>query len=163
MPGLDPPFSIAQVGSTARPDHQELDSDPSRSPPGSIPPSEDTGTVVWDTSKLLPDTGIVGRALRTLVGYSDRPTGLQLIVYLATLALIFSLMKLLAPPPPVRTAPNGRARAEAGRAGEGHATRCPRPVCEGGSATRTQNKGIKSGRRNGPMDKAVAAWRTGRP
>ena len=62
------------------------------------------GTVVWDTSKLLPDTGIVGRALRTLVGYSDRPTGLQLIVYLATLALIFSLMKLLAPLPPARTA-----------------------------------------------------------
>ena len=57
------------------------------------------GTVVWDSSKVLSDHSLIGRALRTLVGYSDRPTGLQLIVYLATLTVIFSLMKLLAPPP----------------------------------------------------------------
>jgi high-affinity iron transporter len=62
------------------------------------------GTVVWDSSKVLSDHSLTGRALRTLVGYSDRPTGLQLIVYLATLTLIFSLMKLLAPAPPARTA-----------------------------------------------------------
>jgi high-affinity iron transporter len=57
------------------------------------------GTVVWDTSRYLPDTSIVGRALRTLLGYSDRPTVLQLVVYISTLAVIFALMKMLAPTP----------------------------------------------------------------
>ncbi len=53
---------------------------------------------VWDTSWLLSDTSIPGRALRTLVGYTERPTGMQLAVYLAVLAVMFTLMKLLAPP-----------------------------------------------------------------
>jgi len=56
--------------------------------------------VVWDSSWLLPDASFLGRALRTLIGYSDRPTGMQLVVYLATLAVMFVLMRLLAAPPP---------------------------------------------------------------
>lgn len=55
--------------------------------------------VVWDSSWLLSDTSILGRVLRTLIGYNDRPTVMQLTVYCATLAVMFSLMKLLAPPP----------------------------------------------------------------
>jgi high-affinity iron transporter len=55
--------------------------------------------VVWDSSWLLADNSILGRVLRTLVGYNDRPTLMQLMVYCATLAVMFTLMKLLAPPP----------------------------------------------------------------
>jgi high-affinity iron transporter len=53
---------------------------------------------VWDTSWLLSDGSVLGRALRTLVGYTERPTGMQLAVYIAVLAIMFTLMKLLAPP-----------------------------------------------------------------
>ncbi len=55
--------------------------------------------VVWDSSWLLSDGSILGRVLRTLIGYNDRPTVMQLTVYCATLAVMFALMKLLAPPP----------------------------------------------------------------
>jgi high-affinity iron transporter len=55
--------------------------------------------VVWDSSWLLSDNSILGRVLRTLVGYNDRPTLMQLAVYCATLAVMFTLMRLLAPPP----------------------------------------------------------------
>jgi high-affinity iron transporter len=57
-------------------------------------------SIVWDTSWILSETSIVGRALHTLVGYSDQPTGMQLVVYLITLAITFALMKLFAPPQP---------------------------------------------------------------
>jgi len=60
-------------------------------------------SVVWDTSWLLSDGSVVGKALHTLVGYSDRPTGMQIVVYLATLLIIFVLMRLFAPEP--RAAP----------------------------------------------------------
>jgi high-affinity iron transporter len=48
--------------------------------------------VVWDSSLILPDTSILGRALRTLIGYSDRPTAMELCVYLAVLAVILLLI-----------------------------------------------------------------------
>ncbi len=57
------------------------------------------GSVVWDTSWLLSDDSVLGRALHTLIGYSDRPTAMQLIVYAATLATMFGLMKVFAPAP----------------------------------------------------------------
>ena len=53
---------------------------------------------VWDTSGVLSDSSLIGMALHTLIGYSDRPTGMQLVVYLLVLAVMFALMKLLAPP-----------------------------------------------------------------
>jgi high-affinity iron transporter len=56
------------------------------------------GEVVWNTSSLLADNSIVGRVLHTLLGYTGKPTELQLVVYLATLGTIFGIMKLLAPP-----------------------------------------------------------------
>ncbi len=55
------------------------------------------GRTVWDSSWILPDDRIFGRVLHTLVGYTDQPTELQLIVYIATLATIFLLMKLFSP------------------------------------------------------------------
>lgn len=44
------------------------------------------GDQVWDTSWLLRDDTLLGRALHALVGYSDRPPGVQLIAYGLTLA-----------------------------------------------------------------------------
>ena len=55
--------------------------------------------VVWDTSGTLSDGSLAGKALHTLVGYSDRPTGIQLVVYAATLTSIFTLMRLFGRPP----------------------------------------------------------------
>src|SRR5215469_15221917 len=46
------------------------------------------GFELWDTSWLLPQDSIVGRALHTLMGYSDRPMGVQLVVYLLVLAVL---------------------------------------------------------------------------
>ena len=53
---------------------------------------------VWDTSPLLSENSIAGRILHTLVGYSDQPTGLQLVVYLATLGAIFCATKWVGKP-----------------------------------------------------------------
>jgi high-affinity iron transporter len=46
------------------------------------------GYQLWDTSWLLPQDSIVGRALHVLVGYSDRPMGVQLAAYLVVLAVL---------------------------------------------------------------------------
>jgi high-affinity iron transporter len=50
--------------------------------------------VVWDTSWLLEDSSIPGKALHTLIGYTDQPTAMQLSVYVAVLAITFVLMRL---------------------------------------------------------------------
>ena len=47
----------------------------------------------WDTSAILSDTSLFGRVLHTLVGYSDQPSVLQVVVYIATLAVIVVLTK----------------------------------------------------------------------
>ncbi|MGI8570333.1 MAG: FTR1 family iron permease [Methylocella sp.] len=56
------------------------------------------GDAVWNTSSVLADNSIGGRLLHTLLGYTGKPTELQLMVYLATLGTIFGVMKLLARP-----------------------------------------------------------------
>jgi high-affinity iron transporter len=47
---------------------------------------------VWDTAWLLPEDSLLGRLLHTLIGYSDRPSAAQLVVYLLTVAMILTLM-----------------------------------------------------------------------
>jgi high-affinity iron transporter len=54
---------------------------------------------VWNTSAFVSDDSLIGRILHTLLGYTDRPTQLQLIVYIVTLAVIFGLMRIVSPPP----------------------------------------------------------------
>jgi len=46
------------------------------------------GYELWDTSWLLPQDGLLGRALHALVGYSDRPMGVQLAAYVFVLATL---------------------------------------------------------------------------
>lgn len=52
------------------------------------------GKQLWDTSDILPQSSLPGRVLQTLVGYTEAPTELQLMAYLATLLTIFLLMRL---------------------------------------------------------------------
>jgi high-affinity iron transporter len=53
---------------------------------------------VWNTSWILSDSSLLGRALHTLIGYVDQPTAMQVIVYAVTLGAIIVLMKLFAAP-----------------------------------------------------------------
>jgi high-affinity iron transporter len=52
----------------------------------------------WDTSGVLSDTSLFGRVLHTLIGYSDQPSVMQVIVYALTLVAIFALSKLFGAP-----------------------------------------------------------------
>ncbi|MBV1703812.1 MAG: FTR1 family protein [Hyphomicrobiales bacterium] len=55
---------------------------------------------LWDTSAILSSEGsIAGRALHALMGYDDNPSALQMLVYGATLAAIFGLMRAIARQP----------------------------------------------------------------
>jgi high-affinity iron transporter len=49
---------------------------------------------LWDTSWLLSQGSMVGRMLHGLVGYTDSPTGAQLVAYLAVIVVIAGLMRL---------------------------------------------------------------------
>ncbi len=51
-------------------------------------------TIVWDSAWLLPETSIAGRTMHTLIGYTDQPTEMQLLVYAAVLFVTFLLMRL---------------------------------------------------------------------
>ena len=46
------------------------------------------GYQLWDTSWLLPDASLTGRAAKALVGYSDRPMGVQLVAWAVTLVVL---------------------------------------------------------------------------
>jgi high-affinity iron transporter len=62
------------------------------------------GHRLWDSSDWLPQDGILGRMLRTLIGYTDRPTELQLIAYVATLVVMAALSWVAAPTRAARAA-----------------------------------------------------------
>jgi high-affinity iron transporter len=51
-------------------------------------------SVVWDSAWLLPEKSILGRTMHTLIGYTDQPTEMQLLVYAAVLLMTFMLMRL---------------------------------------------------------------------
>jgi high-affinity iron transporter len=53
---------------------------------------------VWDTSSILSDTSLLGRVPHTLIGYTDQPSGMQLLVYGLTLIMIFGLTKVFKSP-----------------------------------------------------------------
>jgi len=52
---------------------------------------------VWDSSRILSQDSWLGTLLHILVGYNDRPMGIQLAFYLVTLAVIYALMRLFGP------------------------------------------------------------------
>ena len=54
------------------------------------------GQQVWNSSGLLAENSMLGRALHALVGYSDRPCGVQLVAYVTTLTILLVSMRLIA-------------------------------------------------------------------
>lgn len=56
------------------------------------------GTAIWNTSWLLPQSGLMGQILHTLVGYVAAPSGIQIVFYLITIAVIGTLMQVYKQP-----------------------------------------------------------------
>jgi high-affinity iron transporter len=56
-------------------------------------------TVVWDSGWLLSEASIAGRTMHTLIGYTDQPTEMQLLVYVAVLVATAMLLRLTGSPP----------------------------------------------------------------
>lgn len=56
------------------------------------------GDTVWDSSWLLRETSIVGKMLHTLIGYTARPAGIQVVAYVATLVTIVLLARKVGSP-----------------------------------------------------------------
>jgi high-affinity iron transporter len=52
-------------------------------------------TTVWNSSAILSQDSLFGRLLHTLIGYSDKPNGAQLVVYAAVVLVIVALMKIV--------------------------------------------------------------------
>jgi high-affinity iron transporter len=51
------------------------------------------GQTVWDTSWLLAEDTLFGHLMHTLIGYSERPSAMQLIVYIGVLCAMYALMR----------------------------------------------------------------------
>ena len=49
---------------------------------------------VWDTSRLVSNSSFFGRIMRVLVGYTDRPSGIQILVYLLTIGGLAMVLKI---------------------------------------------------------------------
>jgi len=64
------------------------------------------GEAVWDTSAVLTEDSLVGKALHTLIGYVSRPDGIQILFYLATLSSIWLLAQWIGRPPPPHPRPS---------------------------------------------------------
>ena len=57
------------------------------------------GEQLWNTSFILADDSFLGRSLHALVGYSARPSGIQLAAWLATLLTLAIASRALSKPP----------------------------------------------------------------
>jgi high-affinity iron transporter len=88
---------------------------------------------VWDTSALVPEHGVLGQLLHALAGYTDRPSGAQLAAYLATVAVITGLGRIV----------RARGRSGGERAAGGGPRRTPGE--RGGAAARTAAQGEGTG------------------
>ena len=55
---------------------------------------------LWNSSRWLDNSSLLGRFLHTLIGYDAMPSGIQVVFYSATLILILSGMRYFRRPPP---------------------------------------------------------------
>ena len=62
------------------------------------------GEHLWDSSALLSDSSIAGKALHALVGYSARPSGIQLAAWVGTLLLLAVFSRTVSRPRPIAAA-----------------------------------------------------------
>lgn len=49
---------------------------------------------VWDTSWMLSDESLLGHTLHILIGYTAQPSGIELLFYVATLAILLAGMRM---------------------------------------------------------------------
>ena len=66
-----------------------------------VPPLVD---MLWDSSWLLTDDSFAGRTLHVLIGYTAQPSGVQILFYAATVALLMLGMRLFRLPSPATAA-----------------------------------------------------------
>jgi len=62
------------------------------------------GEHLWDTSFILADNTLVGRSLHALIGYTARPSGIQMAAWSATLLLLFVFSRIASRPSPAKLA-----------------------------------------------------------
>lgn len=55
---------------------------------GVLPPLIDP---IWNSSGWLPESGFLGEVLHVMIGYSDHPSGMQILIFLLSLVVIVSL------------------------------------------------------------------------
>jgi high-affinity iron transporter len=53
------------------------------------------GYAIWDSSSLLSQSSAVGNVLHILVGYVDKPMGIQILTYLLTVGILVSAMSYM--------------------------------------------------------------------
>jgi high-affinity iron transporter len=58
------------------------------------------GEAVWNTSAVLTEDSVLGKALHTLIGYVSRPDGIQILFYIVTLSGIWLLTRAAGKPIP---------------------------------------------------------------
>ncbi len=51
-------------------------------------------STVWDTSGIVSDGSFLGKIMHVLVGYTDRPSGIQLLVYFLTIGSLAVILKM---------------------------------------------------------------------
>ena len=56
------------------------------------------GEQLWNTSFILEDKSILGKALHALIGYSARPSGIQVAAWAGTLAVLMVLSRMIGRP-----------------------------------------------------------------
>lgn len=61
-------------------------------------------TPAWDSSWLVENSSVTGRLLHALIGYEAMPSGIQVVFYLATIALVVTAMRLVRIRPTVAVA-----------------------------------------------------------
>lgn len=54
----------------------------------------DFGSQMWDSSAFISNQSVLGESLGVLLGYNATPSGIELMVYVAALATIFTALKL---------------------------------------------------------------------
>ena len=67
---------------------------------------------LWDTSWLISDDSLLGKAMHVLVGYTAQPSGMEMLFYAVTLTLLVLGMRVSRPasaPRPVRAPPGALA------------------------------------------------------
>lgn len=56
------------------------------------------GQMIWNSSGLIAEQGITGQLLQALIGYDDRPSGMQVLTFISVLSLTWLLIYLQARP-----------------------------------------------------------------